>query len=74
MSVCKLLYPLGQITRLGLRDKAGGLNTVNNQLKLTLRKQACFQPVALGSSVIENFQSRCGCVQLMNIPIDRANV
>ena len=37
-------------------------------------KQTCFQPVAFRASVIENFKSRRGRVQLMNVPIDRADV
>ena len=37
-------------------------------------KQTCFQPVAFRASVIENFKPRRGRVQLVNIPIDRADV
>ena len=39
-----------------------------------MRKQARFQPVALCASVIENFKPRRGRVQLMDVPIDRADV
>ena len=72
--VGKLLYPLGQIARFCLRDELRRLNTVDNQLEFALRKQARFQPVALCASVIENFKPRRGRVQLMDVPIDRADV
>ena len=72
--VSKLLYPLGQIARLCLRDELRRLNTVDNQLEFALRKQARFQPVALCASVVENFKPRRGRVQLVNISIDRADI
>ena len=74
MRVGKLLYPLGQIARFCLRDELRRLNTVDNQLEFALRKQARFQPVAFRASVVENFKPRRGRIQLMNVPIDRADV